>query len=168
MNLMLFTVQTECSMTSDSDSEDESTSTKLSFASICKFTTYFREVTADHIMETQRDHKISGVGMHVEIDHPLTQPHGILVKQWEINKTFFLALLGLVKWSSNSFFKCQVIFKLLLLRLSSNQSVNQLSSNSFQQFCGHLRTRFFCRLSSNQTCFIISLCLVQGSSTHFK
>ena len=70
-NSILFTVQTECSMTSDSESEDESTSTRLSFASICKFTTFFREVIADHIMETQREHKIGGVGLHVEIDESM-------------------------------------------------------------------------------------------------
>ena len=61
MNSLFFTVQTECSMTTDSGSEDKSTS-------IRKFTMYFQEVIADHIIETQREQKIGSVGLDVEIN----------------------------------------------------------------------------------------------------
>ena len=69
--LFLCEVQTECSLTSDDDSDDESGSTRLSFATICKFTTYFREIIADHLMNIQADKKIGGVGKIVEIDESM-------------------------------------------------------------------------------------------------
>ena len=59
-------------MTSDSDSDEEaSTSTKLSYGTINKSTTFFREIIADHLLETQQSHKIGGVGLTVEIDESM-------------------------------------------------------------------------------------------------
>ena len=43
----------------------------MSFGTICKFTTFFREIIADHLMDRQAINKIGGVGMTVEIDESM-------------------------------------------------------------------------------------------------
>ena len=70
-NDYFFSVQTECSLTSDSDSDDDTENTKLSFATISKFNTFFREIISDHVMETHGHKKIGGPGKTVEIDESM-------------------------------------------------------------------------------------------------
>ena len=61
-------VQKECCLTSD---DEDGETTELSFMTINKYTVFFREIIADHMLGEGKKKKIGGPGLTVEVDESM-------------------------------------------------------------------------------------------------